>query len=277
LGLDAIEAAAGIIRVANYVMLESMRVGSVERGYDPRDFATVCYGGAGPVVGGTLARDLGCSQLVVPPHPGIFSAIGMLAADIRFDSMRSYVSPMKCLDLDRLNAMYEEMETEELARLREQGFEGTPMIMRTADLRYEEQNYEVETPVPSGQLTKEDLITISNSFHEQHKKRYGHANTDEPTELVATRLAAIGTTVKPKLPRVPTGDDESIARKGERQVYFEDLKKFVPCVIYERSRLMAGVKVNGPAVIEETSSTIVLYPNQVATVAENGTVMVRLS
>src|SRR5207244_1373352 len=156
LGRAVTETAAGILRIAEANMLASMRVNSVQKGYDPRNFTVIAYGGDGPMVASTLARDLGSPKVLIPFHPGIFSAVGMLATDIRFDFMQPYMTGIDQVDLDRLNSMYEQLNHQARETLAREHGEDT-YILRTADMRYLGQNYEISTTVPTGRITQREV------------------------------------------------------------------------------------------------------------------------
>jgi len=273
LHMDFAEAAMGIIEISNANMLGSMRVASVERGYDPRDFDTVAYGGAGPMVASTLAKELGSQRVIIPAHPGIFSAIGMLAADLRLDFIQTYIIRMKDVDLDKINTTYQRLEERARDELRRE-FSGKSTAMRAADIRYIGQNYEITVTVPSGTLTQDDLTTISNNFNNEHKRLYGHYKADEPTEMVTLRTTIIGTMSRPRLMKIASAKNAEAALKSERQVYFPGKKGFVKCNIYERALLGAGASVEGPCIIEEMDSTILVNPGQEASIDSYGNVII---
>ena len=273
LGMDTAEAAMGIIEISNANMLGSMRVASVERGYDPRDFYTIAYGGAGPMVASTLAKELGSPRLIIPMNPGIFSAIGMLAADVRFDFAQTYIARMKDADIERINAMYQKLGERAERELR-RSFSGASTLLRAVDIRYLGQNYEVTIRVPSGILGPEDLAAISDNFNSEHKRLYGHCKTNEPTEIVTLRTTIVGAMPRPKPKRVAISGYAEIALKGERQVYFPEKEGFIDCPVYERSMLPSGPSLEGPCIIEEMDSTEIVNPGQKASIDQYGNVLV---
>jgi N-methylhydantoinase A len=275
LGMDVIEAANGIIEIANANMLASMRVSSVERGYDPRDFATIAYGGAGPGVAASLARELGCKKVLIPPHPGIFSAIGMLACNIRLDYMHSFTGPLIGADLGKMNYIFAEMERTAEMNIRKD-FAGEVSLARSADLRYIGQNYEVNTPVPTGMLTADAVMKISNDFNAEHRRLYGHSKPTEPLEIVTLRSTIVGFIERPKISALPSQTGAEPKARIERDVYFSKNGDFVKTPVYERVKLRTGQRILGPAIVEELDSTTVLNPSDAATVDEFGNIVVEL-
>jgi N-methylhydantoinase A len=273
LGMDVAEAAMGIVEVSNSNMLGSMRVGSVERGYDPREFTTIAYGGAGPVVAGKLARDLNCSKVIIPMHPGIFSAIGMLVTDIRFDFMKTWITPLAGIDLDKLNEHYRSLEKEATATIPER-YSKEIELVRMADLRYVGQNYETLTPVPGGALKADDISRIITNFNVEHERQFGHSKADEPVELVALRTTILGKIRRPKFKKSQKGNMQK-SLKGHRMVYFEKFKDFISCSIYDREQLEVGHGIEGPAIIEEYDSTTVIYPEQSANLDSLGNIIIK--
>ena len=272
LGLTLTETAAGIVKIAEANMLSSMHVNSVQKGYDPRNFSVIAYGGAGPMVASTLARSLGSPKVLIPFHPGIFSAIGMLATDIRFDFMQSYMAGMDQVDPEKLNSIYEELERQARETLARE-HRGDSYVLRTADMRYLGQNYEISTPVPVGRLAPREIKVIRENFNAEHLRLYGHNKPDEKLELISVRLAIIGAITKPKFKKTPLPGGMAKALKGERDVYYHQ-SGFLRSKVYDREYLPAGETLPGPAIIEEMDSTIVVNPGQAATVDDYGNVVI---
>lgn len=187
LGMDVLEAASGIVKIAQANMLGSMRVSSVQRGYDPRDFVTVAYGGAGPLVATSLAQELGSPSVLIPPHPGIFSAIGMLYSDMRLDQSQTFMGNIDSIEMDKMNTAYAELESHILSIMRNEGFKGKVTTARSAELRYLGQNYEVPTPIPNGELVETKRREIIDNFNNEHKRLYAHSKPDEPIEVLTLR------------------------------------------------------------------------------------------
>ena len=274
LGMDLLEAASGIVKIAEANMLGSMRVSSVQRGYDPRDFVTVAYGGAGPLVASSLAKELGSPSVIIPPHPGIFSAIGMLYSDMRLDHSRTFMGHIDQIKMADMSDVYEELETASLSSMRGEGFQGKTTILRSADLRYVGQNYEVSTFVPSGRLESKRQEIIDN-FNKEHKRLYAHNKPDEPIEILTLRVAAIGSMLKPNMTQVETVATAN-PPSTERNVYFEETNDYQRTPIYHRTALEKDSTVTGPVIIEEMDSTTVVRPGQTALIDGFGNICLKL-
>ena len=267
LGLGLEEAAEGIVRVVNAGMIKGIRVVSVARGYDPREFTLVTFGGAGPVHAGELAAELDIPRVLVPVAPGVTSALGLLMADLRHDYVRTVLLSPGEASLADLNAGYEQMEAEATAQMRRDGVERESVIMaRTADVRYLGQGYELEVAVTEDRLGAEEIQTMSVMFHEAHRQTYGYATLDRPLEIVNLRVTATATLARPEPEAAPLGGvpDPPGARRGERRVYFQGQSELA--TLFDRTRLTPGDVVNGPAIVEQLDSTTVVWPDQRATV-----------
>ena len=277
-GMTAAQAALGIVRVAEASMVGAMRIVSIQRGYDPRDYAMIAYGGAGPVSAVELARELGVGTVLVPRFPGAFCAFGGLCADIRFDFVRSYLRRMEELDLVTLTTLSEELVTEGEAAMRRIGVTAAPIMQFTADLRYSGQNFEVNVSFPPGPVTDATIEQVVDNFHAEHLRLFGHHKEDEALEFVSLRLAVIAITEKPDFtPPRPEGSPEA---KGRRQLFSSD-GRVVEAPVFDRSALGAGWAHPGALIIEEPDSTVVVrgtndstaiddLGNIVVSVAESG-------
>ncbi len=267
LGLALPEAAWGIHQIVNSNMELATRVVSIERGYDPRRLALVAFGGSGPVHGCRLAQALGIPRVILPAAAGVTSAIGLLAAEVRFDLSRSYVTPLRALDPGHLRRIVEEMTTAGTAVVREAGVAGPLSVVRTADLRYVGQGYELTVPLPDGPVGGEVEAALRTAFHQVYAQRYGYADPAAEVELVTVGVSVIGAGPEVRLPEHrPATRQLAEARKPDRLVYFPELGGYQPCPIYERARLPRGARLAGPAVVEEPESTTVLPPGAVAEV-----------
>ncbi len=273
LGLDPLVAAAGIIRIANANMERAVKVSSAERGYNPRDFSLVAFGGAGPVHAAAVAREVGFPWVLVPEAPGVFSALGLLVADIRHDFVRSHVGRVDEVDREVLARLYGELEALGAAALEEDGIEpGRRALQRTADLRYVGQAYEVNVPAPSGVVDEAALADIVARFHAEHQRLFAHSSPGDPVELVSLRLVAVGSVRAPDLSERPAGG--AAAPRESRPVYFEESDGFVDCPIYERAGLTPGAELDGPAIVEQMDSTTVVHPGQAASVDAWGNLII---
>ena len=276
-GWDAVEAASGIVRIAVNNMTESLRLATVDRGYDPREFTLFALGGAGPLFAAEVAREANVPQVIVPRHPGLTSALGLLMVDIRHDVSKSVMETESRLDLGRLNAEYEALEGKAAETLAGEGVAPEHMtIERTADMRYYGQSESINIPVPSGQLTAETLRSVIDLFHARHEQEYGYtmpAEAAEP-EIATLRVSGVGKADTFQLtPSGRTGSREE-ALVGTRSIYFDG--DFHDTPIYDRERLAPGVELEGPAIVEQLDSTIVVLPGMTARVDEYENVLIAI-
>lgn len=275
LGLDLIQAAEGIVAVVNANMIRGIRRVSVEKGYDPRDFALIPFGGAGPLHGVDLAKSLNIRRAIIPLYPGIASAFGMLSADVRHDYVQTQIAVSDELDLDRMNATYTDMETQAARQLEKEGFQGDRIALtRLADMRYQGQSYELSVPVPPGWMSAEVVSALVVDFHLSHERAYGYRRADGKVEFVNLRLVAFG-----KLPPMEIGR-EHFASEGVpappayRKVFFDGRAHDTP--VYRREKLLPGMPMSGPAAIEQLDSTTVVPPGYRATVEPWGNIIIEL-
>lgn len=278
-GMSPVKASSGILKVADTIMSYAIRAITVERGYDPRDFTMIAFGGAGPMHAVSLARELKIPNVIVPLVPAHFSAWGMLLSDLRHDYVQTYVTPLESSDINQINSLYSNMEKEAVEVLKREGIaEDRMTLIKSVDMRYLGQEHTINTPSPSRILKPSDKQTIRERFDELHEMRYGHCAKKEPTEIVNLRLTAIGTVTKPKFKKIRPGKKKPSARayRGRRGVYFEKEGGYVNCDIYLREALLARNVVHGPAIIEEYASTLVLYPNDIAEVSKFGHLLVKV-
>ncbi|MDP7085852.1 MAG: hydantoinase/oxoprolinase family protein, partial [Dehalococcoidia bacterium] len=276
LGLDQNAAANGILKIANNTMVGAIRNISVERGHNPKDFTLVAYGGAGPMHAIDVATLLGINRVVVPFNPGIASAFGLLAAEFKNDYARTFLQQAPEYDLDGIERVYSELETEGRAWLNEEGVpQQVHILSRSADLRYAHQGSEVTVPLGDGQATGETLDALIQAFHSQHQRLYGFA-LDQPVEIVTLRVTVSGDVGSVDIPRQPGGSDSpSKAILDRRQVYFDQSNGSVPCHIYSRDQLAPGASVSGPAILEGMDSTVVINPGWATLVDDYGNCIVR--
>jgi N-methylhydantoinase A len=276
LGMDTEEAAQGILDVANANMERALRVVSVERGYDPRDFAMVAFGGAGPLHASTLAAALDVPRVIVPRTAGVLSALGLLISDILYDYSVSRVRPWEEVTPETLADSFSEFRERGRSRLDDEELDPDRMTFeRTVDLRYAGQSFELSVPVPSGDLDEEALATVVDRFHERHRQRYGHAYADEPVELVTIRLRARGVVETPDLRPSTTAGSVTDARRERRSVMFDG--EFIETDVYGREALPTGGTFDGPAIVEGTESTVVVRPDQDARIDEYGSIVVEVA
>jgi N-methylhydantoinase A len=256
IGLGAEETAISIIRIANSMMGKILRIVSVERGYDPRSFTLIAFGGAGPMHVCPLAEELEVNKIIVPPNPGMFSALGLLTADLFHDYARPVVKRVNAVDPVDIETAFREMETEGRATLSAENVPGVGMsFLRQVDLRYMGQAYELAIRAPR-RVTGESLAATVIAFHRRHAEAYGYAAESEPVELVSLRLRAVGAIPKPAL----KGGRKGAAQvSGKRHVYFETNGGWVDTPVIQRCEGWVGT-VDGPAVVEQYDATTVVYP-----------------
>jgi N-methylhydantoinase A len=275
LGLSVIEAAAGIIKVVNANMVRGIRVVSVEKGYDPREFSLVAFGGAGPIHGVEMAEELGMPEVIVPKNPGINSALGMLIADVRHDYVQTYVKNIDELTVEMLTEIFTELEQQGKEQLAQEGFKLSDMIfLRSADMRYHGQAYEIPIPITGGPLTIQEIQKAKESFNMEHEKAYGYQRKKEIVEIVNLRLVAIGKLPQMKLIKETKIKQSVLEAADYRNVYYQD--RFLRTPIYNRKMLNSGTVLNGPAIIEQLDSTTVIFPDQQATVDDFGNILIKL-
>jgi len=279
LGLDLTEAAYGIYRLVNTNMADATKVVSVEKGHDPRDFALVAAGGAGPLHGSKIAAIVGLPRVIVPKTASVFCALGMLESDLKHDYVRTMWAPLDALDLDELNRVFDEMESDARSTLDAEGIPADRItVERGIDLRYLGQHHEVPIVVPAGQITPETLPEIARRFHEAHERLYLYSEPESPLESINVRLTGVGAIPKTPLVSWPAGDaDASGAIKERRPAYFGEAGGWVDTPIYDGSRLQAGNRIEGPAIIEEVTTTIVVCPNDLAEVDRLGNVVIEVN
>ena len=275
LGLSLEQAAWGVHTIVNTNMELATRVVSIERGRDPRGLTLVAFGGSGPVHGCRLAQALGIPRVILPAAAGLTAAIGLLAAEVRFDVSRTYVRRLDALEPARVDAMYEEMSAQATAVVRDSAVGGAVSVTRSVDARYVGQGYELTVPVPAGVLDAAALARVRASFDEIYAARYGYAQPAEPVEVVTWKLSAIGGAPHVALPKAPTTPLPG-GVKGRRRAYFPETGGWVDCPIYDRYKLAAGLEIAGPAIVEERESTSVLPPGVVATVDEYASLIVEV-
>ena len=268
LDMTAQQTALAIITLANEHMANAIRVLTIERGVDPRELALVAFGGAGPLHGCEVAAALGIREVIVPPHPGLTSAFGALAADARVDRRWSRYYRSDDADAAAIDATLRRLTAEATDELAGQGFTGTPRLLRAIGMRYAGQNYERDVPVPAGPITGDTFAALLDRFHDSHRRFYGHHFPDETIEIIHFNVTALGQGARLALPELEPG--AAPAPRAMRRVCLGNPRARIECPIYRRSDLRAGCTINGPAVIEESDSTIFLLPDHRLSVTAEG-------
>jgi N-methylhydantoinase A len=279
LGIDTIEAAYGIYTVVNNNMADATRVVSVEKGHDPRDFALVAAGGAGALHGSKIAEIVGIPKVIVPKTASVFCAMGMLESDLKHDYVRTMWKPVDSLDLSEVNQAFDVMEDEARKTLLIEGLtEEQIHIERGFDLRYMGQHHEVPVVIPSGKIDEAMMPEIKRRFHEAHNRLFLYNEPDSLLESINIRLTGTGIIPKTSLTSWESGGkDANSAVKEPRKTYFGEIGGWVETRIYDGSKLKAGNIIEGPAIIEEVTTTIVISPHDKATIDRLGNVVIEIN
>jgi N-methylhydantoinase A len=279
LKLDPVEVAAGIVEVANENMAIATRIHIAELGMDPRKFSMLAFGGAGPVHAVQVARKIGLKRVIVPQGAGTLSAMGILVAPPALDFSHAYVSRLDEIDWGRLNAIFDDMERQGAAVLKDAGVGSDDMrFERKADMRYVGQGYEISVPIPGGTLSAETAKRIEDSFWEEYQRLYGRYLDNVNLEGVTWRVWAQGLIPTIELQAGKTEDRGSLEMplKGRRTVYFPEQKTFIDTNVYDRYSLNPGVRFSGPAIVEERESTVVTGPDSACRIDEFGNLIIEL-
>jgi N-methylhydantoinase A len=276
LGLDAVGAAVGILRIVNTQMAVDLRLALQEQGQDPRKFALIAFGGAGPLHAAALARSVGIPIVLVPPYPGINCAMGMLQTSVRHSYLRSEIGVLSRFPLARMNALFSALEADALAEAKDEGFAaGDVRLTRFADLRYLHQGYTLGVECPTNLKGDEDKIALKRAFDDLHLRVYGQSAPREDAEIVTFRLQAEMDVPRLELKPLPPGDGTaSSAQKGERPVYDLETGRFVTAKVYDRAKLRAGDRIAGTAVIEQFDATTLVPPRDRASVDPYGILVI---
>jgi N-methylhydantoinase A len=272
LGVDVQTAAAAVIDVVNHAMAEVLKIVSVQRGHDPRDFVLAPFGGAGPLHAAALAAELGIAEVICPPIPGAFSALGLIGADLRRDYVQTLFTTTEAADPAAVEAAFAALERQGDAMLDGAGVAaGRRRFERSVDARYRRQSYELAVPVPPDPVGRATLDKIAEDYHRRHRATYGHDNRAEPVQIVSVRVAAIGQ-IPPLMVRDVPAQPGTDARKARRTLWFRHTGA-VDAAIYDRRRMPAGLALAGPAVIESLESTILVPPGWMARTNDDGFIL----
>ncbi|AHK05224.1 conversion of mannopinic acid to glutamic acid and mannose (plasmid) [Agrobacterium tumefaciens LBA4213 (Ach5)] len=268
LGLGLMETAQGIISVVTASMAKAIRLISVQRGHDPRDYAMMAFGGAGPLHAARLAKELDMSRIIVPLTPGTLCALGLLLTDLRSDFAISRLMKVDQNAVEPMITGFASLEAQAASWFEQEGIETERRVVnRTADMRYVGQNYELQVSVPAGELGADTLQTLVNGFEQAHQQRFGFIAEGEQIQIVTLRLEAAGVVNKAEFaPHPEAGLDCGNAVVGSRQVYMDEAKDFVSCPVYAREKLKPGNRIVGPAIVEQMDTTTVILPDMNANV-----------
>jgi N-methylhydantoinase A len=272
LGLDLIAAAVGILRIVNTQMAVDLRLALQEQGQDPRRFALVAFGGAGPLHAAYLARSVGLPTVLVPVYPGINCAMGMLQTAVRHSYLRSEVGTLSRFPEARMNELFATLEAQALEEAREEGFAPDAVrLTRLLDLRYPHQGYTLGVECPAGA----DKAALKSAFDDLHRQVYGQSAPKEDAEIVTFRLQAEIEVPRLELKPMAPGDGNAArAVKGERPLFDVDANKFAPAKIYDRAKLRPGDHLAGPAIIDQFDATTLVLAGQSATLDRFGTLVI---
>jgi len=271
------EAALGIIKIVNNNMSGLLQSMTVKRGYDPRDFAMVAFGGAGPTHAAAIAKELNIPTVIVPPFPGVFSAWGMLMADLRHDFSQTYIKLMSDVDTERVNRIFRDLETRVKELFERENIRDENIVMTyQMDLRYYGQEHTLTVSAPS-KLADADKGMLEKSFDELHLKVYGHNAPEESKEIVSLKVIGIGKVRKPVLQTIKRGGKTPAlqSKLGKRKVYLGE-GRYQEFSIYQRNKLRAENTIPGPAIIEEPTSTTVVEQRQICSVDQCGNLIITL-
>ena len=273
LNMQIAEAAHAVIQVANANMADAVRLVSIRRGHDPRDFALVAFGGAGALHGADVARELGIPTVIIPPNPGVASALGCLLVDIRHDLSSMFTSLASEADTESLEGLYVSLEMEAMARLRQERVaEENAVLQRLISMRYLGQWRSLSVTIGSGANALAEAV---ETFHEQHEREFAFSQKDQPVEIYQLHLTAIGKTPKPSFnPAVELNLDPGEPRET-RLVFFGELG-WLETPVYERESVPAGAMFSGPAIVDQFDSTTMIPPNTTAVIDEWTNILIHL-
>jgi N-methylhydantoinase A len=274
------EAAVGMIRLANANMVTALKLISVQRGYDPRDFSLVAFGGGGAMHAAALAAELQVARVIIPVEPAVFSAWGMLMSDLRRDVIQTQIVRADQVDAGRIGAIWQDLERRLASFFRDEGVtdEGitdvrTLRIARRVDMRYLGQEHTVNLPFPAGPVSDGTLEEVRAAFQAQHEHLYTY-RLPSAVEFVNFHATAVVPVAKPALPEIAAAAGDAVAR-SQRRVHF-DAYGVLDTPIYERGALGAGASLEGPAIVEEPAATTVIFPGQCLQVDQWGNLIVTM-
>ena len=272
LGMSIEQIASGIIKVINASMIKGIRVVSVAKGYDPRDFALIAFGGAGPLHAAELAAELEIPKVVVPVAPGVTSALGLLMSDLRHDYVQTVLRNLNEVNVNELNSLFNSMEQNAYSQMAREGINEKDInLIRLLDLRYKGQAYDLQIPISGGKLSKNEIQSACVNFHAAHKNLYGFSIDENPMEIVNVRVTSVAGMNKPSFKNSVSNQINSREKK-KRDVIFGENK--LSTDIFVRDDLSVGDKIVGPAVIEQIDSTTLILPRQKACVDNYGNLII---
>ncbi len=279
LGMDLDVAASGIHRIVNARMADQLRLVSIRRGHDPRQFALLPLGGAGPLHAGRLAEQLGIERVLIPPTPGVLSAFGLLVADVEHEHSVTFAQDAAVAEREAMRALFANLDAVCRERMARDHVPVDGGIVRwSCDMRYSGQSYELEVPLRQTELSASTIAAMVEDFHQRHEQVYGHANRHNRVEFVNLRSVHSYSLERPTYERTQTGSDAiSDSRPDSRAVYFDEYQTRVETPVYRREQLSAGQRIEGPAIVEQSDTTTVIYPRWRAEVDAIGNLLMTLN
>lgn len=263
LGFTVDEAAYGIFSIINQNMADAAKVVSVQKGHDPREFTLISAGGACSIHACKIAEELGSNTVIVPKAASVFCALGMLESDIKLDNVKTYNALIPGIDLDDFNKTIKEVEQKALKELLQEGVEKErATLQRHLDMRYVGQHHEVTVDIPSGcRIEKNHISEIAEAFHRVHEKLYTYSTPENPLEIMSLRVTAVGAVDKAVMAETSMfGSDLQSAFKSTRRAYFPEKGGFIEVPVYDRNKLAEGNELEGPAIVEERITTVIVHP-----------------
>jgi 5-oxoprolinase (ATP-hydrolysing)/N-methylhydantoinase A len=279
-GLDPVAAAWGVYEIVTENMAAAARVYLIERGQDPRRFAMVAFGGAGPAHAPRVARILGVGEVIVPPGSGVASALGFLVSPTSFELVHSRPGVLDALEWAEIAALFEEMEAAGRAMLHDAGVAPAAVTCaRRADARLTGQFHDIEIAIPDGRLTEADAPTLASAFEAEYRRLYGTFLAGRPIQVLNWRVRVSGPPPGLALPRARArpGAQAAAALRGRRPAYFPETEGFADVLVYERTRLVPGARLAGPAIVEEAEATTVIGPGDALSVDALSNLVVRVA
>ena len=275
LGLERIETALGVVRVACATIVKAIRTISVERGYDPSDFGLFAFGGAGPLHATHVARELGISRVIVPPSPGILCAEGLLGCDLRADFVTTLLTDLDENAVDVIDHTRQSIREQTLEWFVAEEIPPSERRLEwKLDMRYRGQNYEISLPVDDAPMTHATCRALNDHFHQVHEATYGFASLGESVEIVNVKARAIGILDKPALPALEQNENAHIS--ATRAVRFDDLG-WCETPVWQRRELSVGQRLEGPIIIEQLDATVPIFPDDICTVRADGSLLIELA
>ena len=276
LGLDLIEAAAGIVHIVNSNMAIALRLALHEQGHDPRRFVLAAYGGGGPIHGPMLAKTLGIPRVLIPVYPGLNSAGGLLQTQVRHTYLQSAIGLLDSFPIARFNQIFEGLFERAREDMQAEGFpESRAIVTRQIDLRYLHQGYQLSVDCPNREIAESDKVELKRAFDQSHLRAYGQSAEQEQAEVVTFRMIVEFPVPSLDVRPISAGNgDPAHAVKGERRLYDHATKAFVTTTVYARENLLAGDRIPGPAIIEQFDATTLVLDGMLALVDRHGNLLI---